>query len=136
MNYWLLKSEPQTWSWEDQVKAGTTHWDGVRNFQASKNLKAMEVGDLSFFYHSGKERQIIGLVKIIRTAYPDPTDPTGRFVMVDVETQSPFSSPISLSDIKQDPRLQHIALVRQSRLSVMPIDTQAWEILCDMGARA
>ena len=133
MNYWLIKSEPETWSWGDQLKDGVAEWDGVRNFQAANNLKAMVVGDQAFFYHSGKERQIVGLVEIVRTAYPDPTDPAGRFVMVDVEAKQTFANPVTLSAIKQDPRLQQLALVRQARLSVMPIDSESWEILLGMG---
>ncbi|MEN8236250.1 MAG: EVE domain-containing protein [Pseudomonadota bacterium] len=133
MSYWLLKSEPETWSWNDQVRDGVAEWDGVRSFQAAKNLKAMVVGDQAFFYHSGKERQIVGLVEIVRTAYPDPSDPSGRFVMVDVKAKQTLPHPVSLAAIKQDPRMQQLALVRQSRLSVMPIDPESWEILLAMG---
>lgn len=129
MKTWLLKSEPETWSWSQQVTAKTTPWDGVRNYQAARYLKEMKNGDLALFYHSGKERQIMGIVKIIREAYPDPTDETGKFVCVDVETVSALLAPVPLSQIKQDPRLQHLALVRQSRLSVMPIDADAWEVI-------
>lgn len=133
MNYWLLKSEPETWSWNAQVKDGVAEWDGVRNFQAANNLKAMQVGDLGFFYHSGKERQIVGIVEIVRTAYPDPSDPKGRFVMVDVKAKQTLNQPVTLAAIKQDPRLEDLALVHQSRLSVMPIDPESWEILLAMG---
>lgn len=133
MTYWLIKSEPHTWSWKDQVEKGTTFWDGVRNYQASNNLKAMQKGELAFFYHSGEERQIMGLVEVVKTYYPDPSDPTGRFGMVDVKTVKPFSHPVGLKEIKENPHLQHLALVKQPRLSVMPIDEEAWNILIEMG---
>jgi len=133
MNFWLLKSEPETWSWDQQVAAKTTAWDGVRNYQAARYLKEMKSDDRAFFYHSGKERCIRGVVKIIREAYPDPTDSTHKFICVDVETVAPLKTPISLTHIKQDSRLQHLVLVRQSRLSVMPIDPSAWEILLGEG---
>lgn len=133
MAYWLIKSEPHVWSWEDQVKKGITFWDGVRNYQASNNLKSMKVGDLALFYHSGDERKIMGVVKVVKTYYPDPSDPSGRFGMVDVKAVKPFCRPLSLKEIKEDERLQHLALVRQSRLSVMPIDEDSWGILTQMG---
>lgn len=129
MAYWLIKTEPNTWSWNDQVKAGVTFWDGVRNYQASNNLKAMQIGDLALFYHSGDERQIMGIVEVVKTYYPDPSDPLGRFGMVDVKTRAPLPRPIPLREIKEDPRFHHLGLVRQSRLSVMPIDEKSWEIL-------
>src|SRR4051812_49070652 len=133
MAYWLIKTEPHVWSWEDQVKKGVTSWDGVRNYQASNNLKAMAIGDLAFFYHSGDERQIMGIVEVIRPYYPDPSDPAGHFGMVDVKNIKPFPRPVTLKEIKEDPRLQELALVRQSRLSVMPIDAKSWDILTKMG---
>ncbi|MEA4837288.1 MAG: EVE domain-containing protein [Rhodospirillaceae bacterium] len=133
MAHWLVKSEPGSWSWDDQVKAGRTHWDGVRNHQAAAALKAMRIGDVAFFYHSVNEKRIVGLVRIVREHYPDPGDPTGRFVMVDVETIRPVPHPVGLDRIKADPRLADLALVRQSRLSVMPIDDASWAILCGMG---
>ena len=133
MTYWLIKSEPHTWSWENQVTSGVTFWDGVRNYQASNNLKAMKVGDLAFFYHSGEERQIMGVVEVVKPYYPDPSDPKGRFGMVDVKTVKPFARPVTLKEIKETPPLQQLALVRQSRLSVMPIDEKSWEILTHMG---
>jgi predicted RNA-binding protein with PUA-like domain len=133
MSYWLVKSEPGAWSWQQQVEAGTTHWDGVRNHQAANNLKAMRAGDRVLFYHSGEAREVVGIVEVVREYYPDPTDETGRFGMVDVRTVSAFEKPVTLAAIKADPRLQNLALVRQSRLSVMPIDNDAWRILCDMG---
>ena len=133
MAYWLVKSEPGTWSWDDQVKAKRTHWDGVRNHQAANNLKAMAKGDRALFYHSGKDRQIVGIVEIVKTYYPDPSDESGRFGMVDVKTVAALPQPVSLADIKADDKLNHLALVRQSRLSVMPIDDASWQRLCKMG---
>ncbi len=134
MTYWLIKSEPNAWSWEDHVKAGTAEWDGVRNYQAANNMKAMRVGEKVFFYHSVNEKRIVGIVEVTRTYYPDPTDASGRFGMVDFKTISPLPKPVELHEIKQDPRLQHLALVKQARLSVMPIDDKSWKILCAMGA--
>ena len=133
MAYWLLKTEPEVWSWDDQTKKNVTSWDGVRNYQASNNLKTMKIGDLALFYHSGSERQIMGIVEIVKPYYPDPSDSSGRFGMVDVKTIKPFVRPVSLTEIKADPRLQQLALVRQSRLSVMPIDEASWEILLAKG---
>ena len=129
MAYWLVKSEPFKYSWEQFVKDKQTYWDGVRNYQARNNLKQMKVGDLALFYHSGEERQIMGIVEVVKTYYPDPSDPSGQFGMVDVKMKGPLPYPITLREIKEDPRLQHLALIRQSRLSVMPIDEEAWGIL-------
>ena len=133
MAHWLVKSEPGHWSWDDQVKAGTTHWDGVRNFQAANNLKAMRPGDRAFFYHSVGEKRIVGMVEVVRPYYPDPSDPAGRFGMVDLKAVAPLARPVGLDAVKADPRLQHLALVRQSRLSVMPIDDAAWQLICRLG---
>lgn len=133
MAYWLVKSEPGHWSWDDQVSAGTTCWDGVRNFQAANNLKAMRRGDRAFFYHSVNEKRIVGIVEVVREYYPDPGDPSGRFGMVDLKAVASLPRPVGLEQIKSDPRLQHLALVRQSRLSVMPVDDQAWATLCGLG---
>lgn len=133
MAYWLIKTEPSSWSWADQTEKKVTHWDGVRNYQACNNLKAMKIGDLCFFYHSVKERQIVGIVEVIKEYYPDPTDPQGRFVMVDVQYVHPLVTPVSLDTIKADPRLSHLSLIKQSRLSVMPIDPEAWKIICNYG---
>ncbi len=133
MTYWLIKSDPESWSWNDQVTAGRTHWDGVRNAQASNYLKAMRLGDRALFYHSGDERRIVGIVEVVQEYYPDPADPDGRFGMVDVATVAPLATPVSLAAIKADDRLNHLLLVRQSRLSVMPIDEEAWTVLCQMG---
>ena len=127
MAHWILKSEPETWSWDQQVADQTTAWDGVRNYQAAGFLKRMQVGDLAFFYHSGKQRAIVGIVRVIKPYYPDPSDPSGTFGMVDVETVTPLPHPVSLKHIKEEPSLQHLGLVRQSRLSVMPIDASSFE---------
>ncbi len=133
MAYWLIKSEPGAWSWDDQVRDGTAEWDGVRNYQASNNLKAMTVGDLAFFYHSVNEKQIVGIVKVVKTYYPDPTDASGRFGMVDVQAVRPMTQPVTLAAIKQEPKLADLALVRQSRLSVVPIGKAEWQLICKMG---
>ena len=133
MAYWLVKTEPDAWSWEDQVAAGTTHWDGVRNHQAANNLKAMRVGDRAFFYHSGDVRAIVGIVEVVREYYPDPSDKSGRFGMVDLRAVAPLPKPVSLATIKADERFAHLALVRHSRLSVMPIDEAAWRLICAIG---
>ena len=133
MAYWLMKSEPGDYSWDDLVRDKRTYWDGVRNYQASNNLKAMRRGDLSFFYHSVKAREIVGVMKVVKTYYPDHTDESGRFGMVDVVPVKPVGKPVHLSDIKADPRLKDLALVRQSRLSVVPVSDAHWAILCAMG---
>ncbi|HMB76045.1 MAG TPA: EVE domain-containing protein [Kiloniellaceae bacterium] len=133
MAYWLMKSEPGAWSWNDQVKAGIAEWDGVRNYQAANNMKAMALGDLCFFYHSVKEKQIVGIVEVVRLYYPDPSDPSGRFGMVDVKALKPMARPVSLSEIKAEPRLSKLALVRQSRLSVVPVNAEEWQLICAMG---
>jgi predicted RNA-binding protein with PUA-like domain len=133
MAYWLMKSEPGTWSWDDQVRDGVAEWDGVRNYQASNNMKAMTVGDRAFFYHSVNEKRIVGIVEVVREYYPDPTDEKGKFGMVDVKAVKPFETPITLKRIKDDPRLSDLPLIKQSRLSVMPIDPESWRIICEMG---
>ncbi|GJL88547.1 MAG: ubiquinol-cytochrome c reductase [Minwuia thermotolerans] len=135
MNYWLFKSEPNTWGWDDQVARGDRgeHWDGVRNYQASNNMKAMKVGDRGFFYHSVNEKRIVGIVEVIREYYPDHTDPKERFGMVDVKAVRPFTTPVTLEDVKAEPRLAELPLIRQSRLSVMPIPKDAWDLICQMG---
>ena len=132
MKYWLFKSEPNTWSWEDQVKKGDAGegWDGVRNYQASNNMKAMKIGDLGFFYHSVKEKRIVGIVKVSAEYHPDDTDTSGRFGMVDVKAVKPVTMPVTLADIKANPKLAQIALIKQSRLSVLPVSPEHWaEIL-------
>jgi len=133
MAYWLFKTEPSTWSWEDQLKKGVEPWNGVRNYQAAANMKAMKIGDLGFFYHSVNEKRIVGVVEVVKEYYPDPTDPQGRFGMVDVKTVATVPTPVTLKVIKDDPRLHHLALVRQGRLSVMPIDPASWKIICQRG---
>jgi predicted RNA-binding protein with PUA-like domain len=133
MAYWLMKSEPGAWSWDDQVEAGTAEWDGVRNHQASNNLKAMRRGDLAFFYHSVNEKRIVGIVEVVKEYYPDPTDPSGRFGMVDVKAVKPMSQPVTLADIKADERLAEMPLIRQSRLSVMPVAPEQWRLICEKG---
>jgi predicted RNA-binding protein with PUA-like domain len=133
MAYWLMKSEPGTWSWDDQVKDGTAEWDGVRNYQAANNMKAMTVGDLVYFYHSGKDREIVGIVQVAREYYPDHTDASGRFGMVDVTALRPFVRPVTLAQVKAEPRLSQLALVRHTRLSVMPVAEAEWRIICALG---
>ena len=133
MAYWLVKSEPGTWSWDDQVKAKVTGWDGVRNYQAANNMKAMALGDLCFFYHSVNEKQIVGIVEVVKLYRPDPSDASGRFGMVDVKAVKPFVRPVTLAEIKAEPRLQDLALVRQSRLSVLPVGKEEWALICKMG---
>ncbi len=132
MKYWLLKSEPDAWSWDNQVKEGSSMWDGVRNYQARNNLKEMKKNDLCFFYHSVTERSIVGIVKIVKEYYPDPTDKTGRFVVVDVKATKKLKNPVSLDQIKGNSELQDIALVKQSRLSVMPLKKTEWDIIIEM----
>ena len=132
MKYWLLKSEPDAWSWDKQVEEGASMWDGVRNYQARNNLKHMKKNDLCFFYHSVTERSIVGIVKVVKEYYPDPTDKTGRFVVVDVKAIKKLKNPISLDQIKDNSKLQDIALVKQSRLSVMPIKKVEWDIIIKM----
>ena len=134
MQYWLFKSEPGSWSWQDQLAAGEdgTGWDGVRNHQASNNMKAMALGDLGFFYQSVNEKQIVGIVEVSRLYHPDDTDPTGRFGMVDVKAVVSVVRPVTLVEIKANPRLGDLALVRQSRLSVVPVSSAHWGELLRM----
>ena len=134
MKYWLLKSEPDVWSIDQQKKAGSkgATWDGVRNYQAAKNLKAMKKGDLCFFYHSNIGKEIVGIVKVIREAYPDPTDKSKKFVAVQVRFEKKLSQPITLENIKKTKELKDLSLIKQSRLSVMPIDTKHWKIILKM----
>ena len=127
MKYWLLKSEPYAWSWDNQVKEGASMWDGVRNYQARNNLKEMKKNDLCFFYHSVTEKSVVGIVKVVKEHYPDPTDKTGRFVVVDVKAINKLKNPVSLNRIKESKKLKNIALIKQSRLSVMPIKKIEWE---------
>ena len=129
VNYWLLKSEPSTWSWEDQVKAGIEMWDGVRNYQARNNLMNMKKKDLCFFYHSVSEKLIIGIVEVVKEHYPDPTDKTGKFVVTDVKAKKKLKKAVSLEEIKNTPKLSNIALIKQSRLSVMPLNKNEWDLI-------
>ena len=133
MKYWLLKSEPNTWSWDDQIKEKIAMWDGVRNYQARNNLMSMRVNDLCFFYHSVNEKKIVGIVSVSKEHYIDPTDKTKKFVAVDVKTKKSLKNPITLKQIKKEKKLSHLALVRQSRLSVMPIDKISWDLICKLG---
>lgn len=133
MQYWLLKSEPAKYSWDRLVKDGRTQWDGVRNFQAAANLKAMKKGDRGFFYHSNEGLAIVGVIEIVKEAYPDPGDETGRFVMVDVAPVQPLKAPVTLAAIKAEPKLGKLALVRQGRLSVSSVSPEEWRHLCKMG---
>ena len=134
MAYWLFKSEPNTWSWDDQLaKADAGEgWDGVRNHQAGNNMKAMEIGDLGFFYHSVSEKQIVGIVDVIEKWHLDPTDPSGKFGMVTVRAVTSVTAPVTLAQIKAEPRLADFALVRQSRLSVVPVRDEEWALLLSM----
>jgi predicted RNA-binding protein with PUA-like domain len=136
MRYWLLKSEPSTYSWDQLVADGRTGWDGVRNFQAANNLKAMMKGDRAFFYHSGEGPAIVGVAEIAREAYPDPGDENGRFVMVDIKPLKPVKKALALAAIKAEPRLGDFALVRQSRLSVVPVSAAEWRLICKMAGIA
>jgi predicted RNA-binding protein with PUA-like domain len=132
MQYWLLKSEPETYSWNQLVKDKSTNWSGVRNNAAALNLKAMKIGDRAFFYHSGEDRQVVGICEIVKEAYPDPSDATGRFVQVDVKALHPVPKPVTLAAIKAEPKLQEMRLVRESRLSVSPVTADAWRLICKM----
>jgi len=138
MAYWLIKSEAETWSWDDQVKSGAKGepWTGVRNHTAKRNLREMKRGDRAFFYHSGEERRIAGIVEVIRESYADPTDATGKFVAVDVKAVEPLRKPVALSDIKAEKKLKDMALVKFSRLSVQPVTPEQWKIVCRMGGNA
>ena len=132
MNYWLLKSEPSTWSWDDQSKVKKEMWDGVRNYQARNNLMKMKKDDLCFFYHSVNEKKIVGIVEVVKEHYPDPTDKTNKFVVVDIKTKKKLKNSVSLKQIKSQKKLSHLALIKQSRLSVMPIDEESWYLINKM----
>lgn len=134
-NYWLIKSEPNDYSWDNMKSEGVTHWDGVRNFQARNNMMKMKNGDLIFFYHSGSERQIVGVVKVVKEYYPDHTDNSGKFGMVDVAYSEDINPPITLKAIKQQSKLSEIALVKQSRLSVILLSKEEWCTILDTSAR-
>ena len=134
MQYWLMKSEPDVWSIDQQKKAGIkgAPWDGVRNYQAAKNLKSMKKGDLCFFYHSNIGKEIVGIVEVIKEAYLDKTDKSGRFVAVTVKFKDKLPKPVTLENIKNNKELSHLGLIKQSRLSVMPIDSKSWKIILKM----
>ena len=129
MAHWLIKSEPSSWSWDQQVEAGEkgTFWNGVRNHLAKKHLKEMNVGEQAFFYHSGEEKAVVGIVEIMKAYYPDPSDKTGMFGMVDVKAVKPLPKPVTLAQVKADPRLKHMVLVKSSRLSVQPVSEAEWK---------
>lgn len=133
MAYWLMKTEPGAYSWDDLARDGKTHWNGVRNHQAANNMKAMKRGDRAFFYHSVDEKRIVGIVEVSKEYYPDHTDESGRFGMVDVKPLRPMAQPVTLAHIKAEPKLAELALIRQSRLSVMPIGAMEWRLICEMG---
>ena len=134
-NYWLVKSEPNVWSIDQQKKSGAkgTVWDGVRNYQAAKNLKTMKKGDLCFFYHSNIGKEIVGIVEVIKESFTDPTDKEKRFVAVQLKFKQKLKVPVTLEKIKQIKELSELALIKQSRLSVMPIDSKSWKIICKLG---
>jgi len=135
MAHWLLKTEAEEFSWDDQVKRGAKGepWNGVRNFTARRHLKEMKKGDRAFFYHTGDEKQIVGVVEVIREAYPDPTDEKGVFVTLDVKAVAPFPKPVTLAAVKTEPRLAGMALAKYPRLSVQPVTDAEWKIVCRMG---
>tara|TARA_B110000438_G_scaffold294368_1_gene335671 strand:- start:2422 stop:2826 length:405 start_codon:yes stop_codon:yes gene_type:complete len=132
MNYWLLKSEPSTWSWDDQSRVKKEMWDGVRNYQARNNLMLMKKGDLCFFYHSMIEKKIVGIVEVVKEYYTDPTDRTKKFVVVDVKKKRKLKNNVTLEQIKGNSKLSHLGLIKQSRLSVMPIDKLSWNLINKM----
>ena len=137
MQFWLMKSEPDVYPWSRLVADGRGHWDGVRNHQAARNLRSMKVGDRAFFYHSNIGKEIVGIMEVARTWYPDHTDPTGKWGMVDVVPLAAARTPLSLADIKADPALAGMALLRQSRLSVGPVTAAEWKHICArIGAKA
>src|SRR5271155_4556115 len=135
MAHWLLKTEPGTYSWDDQLKRGAKGepWSGVRNYQARANLMKMKKGERAFFYHSGEGKEIVGIVEVIREHYPDPTDKTGKFVMVDVKAIEPLKKPVTLADAKADAALKKMVLVNNPRLSVQPVAADEWKHICKMG---
>ncbi len=133
MNYWLVKSEPGSYSWQQFVKDGRTYWDGVRNYQARNNLKAMNEGDLVLFYHSVTEKQVMGMARVVKECYQDPTTDDDRWVVVDIVPKKSFQKPVTLEEVKADERLENIALVKQARLSVMPLRREEFDALIELG---
>jgi predicted RNA-binding protein with PUA-like domain len=138
MAHWLFKSEPSTWSWEQQLAAGAkgTFWNGVRNHLAKQQMMAMQLGDRGLFYHSNEEKAIVGVVEVIKRYYPDPTDPSGKFGMVDVRAVKPLKRPVTLAQIKAEPRLANMVLVKNSRLSVQPVTEEEWRIVMALAGEA
>lgn len=134
MAHWLMKSEPESWSWDQQVKAGKkgTHWNGVRNHVAKQNLMAMKLGDQAFFYHSNEGKEIVGIVEVTKLYYPDPSDESGKFGMVDVRAVKPMPKSVTLAQIKAEPRLKDMVLVNNSRLSVQPVTDAEWAVVCEL----
>jgi predicted RNA-binding protein with PUA-like domain len=137
MSYWLLKTEPETFSWDDQIMRGAKGepWTGVRNFTARRHLEAMKKGDLAFFYHTGEEKQVVGIAEVIRESYKDPTDEKGVFLAVDVKAVEPLPKPVTLAAIRAEAKLKDMALVKYSRLSVQPVTAAEWKIVCHMGGK-
>jgi predicted RNA-binding protein with PUA-like domain len=138
MAYWLLKSEPETWSWDQQKKEGKkgAEWDGVRNFQARNNMRKMNKGDLAFFYHTGDEKSVVGIVKVVKQAHAESTDPTGQWECVDVAAVKALPRPVALAEIKANSKLKDMVLARVPRLSVQPVTAQEWSIICKLGGLA
>jgi predicted RNA-binding protein with PUA-like domain len=134
MAYWLFKTEPEAWSWDQQkAKKGAEPWSGVRNWQAARNMKEMQKGELGFFYHTGDEKQIVGIVEVIAEYKPDPTDETGKFGLVDVKAVKDVPKPVTLAAVKADPKLKNMVLVREARLSVQPVTEAEWKYICKLG---
>jgi predicted RNA-binding protein with PUA-like domain len=136
MAYWLVKDEPESWSYQKHAAEGIASWDGVRNHQAANNLRAMKKGDRAFFYHSVTEKRLAGVLEVVREAYPDPTDTERKWVAVDFKAVMPIDRPVTLEAIKKDPRLKELKLIRQSRLSVMPVNPDEWKLLCKLAGIA
>jgi predicted RNA-binding protein with PUA-like domain len=135
MKYWLVKSEPSTWSWDQQVAKGAKGeaWTGVRNHSAKLNMMQMKIGDRAFFYHSNEGKEIVGIVEIIKEHYPDPTDASGKFVCVDIKAEKPLKTPVTLEQVKADERFAEMALIKLSRLSVQPVTANEWKLICKLG---
>jgi predicted RNA-binding protein with PUA-like domain len=136
MNYWLAKSEPSTWSWDQHVKKGVQGWDGVRNYQARNNMMAMKIGDQAFFYHSNEGLEIVGIMEVVKEFHPDPTDETGKFGMVDFKALKPMKRPVTMQEIKATPALADMALLKQSRLSVQPVTKAEWDRIIKMSEKS
>jgi predicted RNA-binding protein with PUA-like domain len=132
MAYWLLKSEPSSYSWDKLMADGRTHWDGVRNAQALNNLRAMKLGDRAFFYHSNEGKNVVGVVEVVKTFYPDPNDKSGKLGMVDIKPVMPAATPVDLSAMRANPELLGLSLLKQSRLSVCPVTENQWSVICKM----